>query len=384
MKFFIIAGEASGDLHASHLMRELIKVDRDCEFRYFGGDLMSQQGGKLLKHYREMAFMGLFPVLMNLRNIKRNFLLAEKELLDFNPDVLILVDYPGFNLRMAEFAKNHGIKVFYYISPKIWAWKTQRVHKIKRFVDEMFTIFPFESDFYQKYDYSVRYVGNPTVDELFRRPNQMETYSEFIAKNNLPGKPLIALLAGSRSHEIMRILPVMAKAARHFPQYHFVVAGAPSQSIALYNKILKGTSISVLFDQTYELLQQSKAALVASGTATLETAFLKVPQVVCYRVEAGRLGTWVKNYLVKIPFFSLINLIAGREIVKELFQEQCTPETVRAELSNILNDAQYRQTILNGYDQVLTILGGPGCAERAAGEIVELLKQNIREKDINK
>ena len=376
MKYFIIAGEASGDLHASHLMHELKKVDHTAAFCFFGGELMANEGGILLKHYREMAFMGLFPVLFNLHKIKKNFRLAEQKLLEFSPDVLILVDYPGFNLRMAEFAKARGMKVFYYISPKIWAWKTKRVHKVKRFVDEMFTIFPFESEFYRKYDYKVRFVGNPTIDELSKRPNQQETFAEFIAKNNLPDQPIIALLAGSRHHEVKRILPIMAAVARRFPEYQFVIAGVPSLFNQLYQKVLGETAIPVVFGQTYELLQQSAAALVASGTATLETAYLNIPQVVCYKVEAGRLGTWVKNQLIKIPYFSLVNLIANREIVKELFQQYCTPETVSAELKQILSDRSYRETMLTGYAEVMAELGGPGCAERAANEMFELL--NLR------
>jgi len=374
MKYFIIAGEASGDLHASHLMRELKKGDSSADFCYFGGELMAREGGTLLKHYREMAFMGFFPVIFNLHKIKRNFILAERKLLEFNPDVLILVDYPGFNLRMAEFAKSKGIKVFYYISPKIWAWKTKRVHKVKKFVDEMFTIFPFESEFYGKYGYKVRFVGNPTIDELSHRPNQQETFAEFIYKNKLPDKPIIALLAGSRRQEIKRILPVLATVSQRFAEYQFVIAGAPSQSQQLYTEVLGKTPIPVVFGQTYELLQQSTAALVASGTATLETAYINIPQVVCYRIEAGRLGTWVKDQLVKIPFISLVNLIANREIVKELFQQYCTPDSVSDELSKILNDSIYRDAMLAGYTEVLTELGGPGCAERAANEMIELLK----------
>ena len=374
MRYFIIAGEASGDLHASHLMRELKKVDGNACFTFFGGDLMASEGGTLLKHYREMAFMGLFPVIFNLHKIKRNFTLAEHKLLEFKPDVLILVDYPGFNLRMAEFAKANGIKVFYYISPKIWAWKTKRVHKVKKFVDEMFTIFPFESEFYGKYNYTVRFVGNPTIDELASRPNQQETFAEFILKNKLPNKPIIALLAGSRHHEIARILPVLANVSKQFTEYQFVIAGAPSQSQPLYTKVLGKTSIPVVFDQTYELLQQSTAALVASGTATLETAYINVPQVVCYRIEAGRLGTWVKDQLIKVPFISLVNLIAGREIVKELFQQYCTPKTVSEELNKILTDNNYRDSMLAGYTEVLAELGGTGCAERAAKEMIALLK----------
>ena len=376
MKYFIIAGEASGDLHASHLMRELKKGDSNACFTYFGGDLMAAEGGHLLKHYSEMAFMGLLPVLFNLHKIKRNFVLAEQKLLEFKPDVLILVDYPGFNLRMAEFAKLHRIKVFYYISPKIWAWKTKRVHKVKKFVDEMFTIFPFETEFYGKYNYPVRFVGNPTIDELAGRPNQEETFASFIKKNNLPDKPIIALLAGSRRQEIKRILPVLAIVSNRFKEYQFVIAGAPSHTLPLYTEVLGKYNIPVVFGQTYELLQQSTAALVASGTATLETAYLNIPQVVCYRIEAGRLGTWVKDQLVKIPFISLVNLIGGREIVKELFQQYCTPETVSAELNNILTDQVYRDKMLKGYAEVLEELGGPGCAERAAKEMIVLLKGN--------
>jgi len=375
MKYFIIAGEASGDLHASHLMRELKNRDGDAEFSFFGGDLMAHEGGTLLKHYREMAFMGLFPVIFNLHKIKRNFILAEQKLLEFKPDVLILVDYPGFNLRMAEFAKANGIKVFYYISPKIWAWKIRRVHKVKKFVDEMFTIFPFETAFYGKYDYKVRFVGNPTIDELAHRPNQEETFAEFILKNKLKDKPVIALLAGSRRQEIKRILPVLAIVSRRFSEYQFVIAGAPSQSQALYDEVLGKTAIPVVFGQTYELLKQSTAALVASGTATLETAYINIPQVVCYRIEAGRLGTWVKDQLVKIPFISLVNLIAGREIVKELFQQYCTPDTVSEELNKILTDRIYREAMLAGYAEVLADLGGPGCAERAASLMIELLSK---------
>lgn len=374
MKYFFIAGEASGDLHASHLMRELKKEDPQAEFRYFGGDLMEAEGGTLLKHYREMAYMGFIAVVRNLDKIKANFKLAEAELLAWKPDVLVLVDYPGFNLRMAKFAKEHNIRTFYYISPKIWAWKTKRVKKVKKFIDEMFTIFPFETEFYAKYDYPVRYVGNPTVDELAVRPNQDETFDAFVSRNQLSGKPLIALLAGSRKQEINNILPVMTDAAARFPEYEFVLAGAPSQPEEFYRKVLKGKEIPIVFNQTYELLQQSKAALVASGTATLETAVLNIPQVVCYKMELGKIARWGRPFLLKIPYFSLVNLIVDREIVTELFQDHCTVDTVSTELKKILDDKSYREKMLADYDEMRQRLGEPGCASRAANQMVELLK----------
>ena len=374
MKYFFIAGEASGDLHASHLMRELKKEDPQAEFLYFGGDLMEAEGGRLLKHYREMAYMGFITVVRNLDKIKANFKLAEEELLAWQPDVLILVDYPGFNLRMARFAKEHKIRTFYYISPKIWAWKTKRVKKVKKYIDEMFTIFPFETEFYAKYDYPVRYVGNPTVDELAVRPNQDETFDTFVSRNRLSGKPLVALLAGSRKQEISNILPVMAETASRFPEYEFVLAGAPSQTEDFYREVLNDRDIPVVFQQTYELLQQSQAALVTSGTATLETAVLNIPQVVCYKMELGKIARWGRPFLLKIPYFSLVNLIVDREIVTELFQDRCTVDTVSAELEQVLGNKAYREKMLSGYNEMRRRLGEPGCAVRAAREMVGLLK----------
>ena len=264
--------------------------------------------------------MGFFTVLLNLRQIKKNFSIAEKELIDFNPDVLILVDYPGFNFRMARFAKEHNIKTFYYISPKIWAWRSDRIKWVRKYVDEMFTIFPFEKDFYDKFDYKIRYVGNPTIDELAVRPNMDQSFQTFISENKLADKPIVALLAGSRKQEIQLILPVLAQVADSFPDYQFVIAGAPSLSPELYRKYMAGKDIPVIFGKTYELLQQSGAALVASGTATLETAVINVPQVVCYIMELGRFTSLLKRLFFKVQWFSLVNLIMDREIVKELFQ----------------------------------------------------------------
>jgi lipid-A-disaccharide synthase len=374
MKYFIIAGEASGDLHASHLMSELKKQDLNADFKYFGGDLMKAHGGSLLKHYSEMAFMGLVNVLKNLSKIKKNFRLAEKELLEYAPDVLILVDYPGFNLRMAAFAKKHGIKTFYYISPKIWAWNTRRVKKVKKFVDEMFTIFPFETDFYKKYNYPIHFVGNPTVDELIGRPNKDETFEQFIGRNDLPDKKVISLLAGSRKQEISSLLPIMAEVAENFSEYQFVIAGAPSQSADFYKKVLGDRQIPVVFDQTYELLQQSDAALVASGTATLEAAIINIPQAVCYKIEFGKFGKWlVRDVIMNVPYISLVNLILNREAVKELFQEACNVDSVSLELRKILDDKVYRGKMLDSYVEMKEKLGGEGSAERAAKKMIELL-----------
>jgi len=374
MRYFIIAGEASGDLHASFLMGGLKKKDPDAVFCFFGGDLMAEQGGTLLKHYREMAFMGFFTVLLNLKQIKINFKLAEEKLIDFQPDVLILVDYPGFNLRMARFAKAHQIKTFYYISPKIWAWKSGRVKWIQNYVDEVFTIFPFEKEFYDKHNYKIRYVGNPTVDELAVRPNRGQSLQEFIGENGLSDKPIVALLAGSRKQEIKLILPTLTSVAENFPDYQFVIAGAPSLPLSLYQENMKGANIPVLFGKTYELLQQSRAAVVASGTATLETAVINIPQVVCYIIELGRFTSLLRKYFLKITWISLVNLVMNKEIVKEFFQENCTPEAVSEELRKILEDTAYRNEMLENYKLMLAKLGPPGCADRAAEEMVGLLK----------
>ncbi len=374
MRYFIIAGEASGDLHASHLMAGIKKKDTDATFCFLGGDLMAEQGGVLLKHYRDMAFMGFFTVLMNLKQIKINFKMAEEKLLEFQPDVLILVDYPGFNFRMARFAKMHNIRTFYYISPKIWAWRPGRVKWILKYVDELFTIFPFEKAFYDKFNYKIRYVGNPTIDELAVRPNMEQTYREFIDENNLEDRPIVALLAGSRKQEINLILPVLTEVADLFPIYQFVIAGAPSLPLNLYQEHLKDRRIPVLFGKTYELLQQSRAAVVASGTATLETAVIKVPQVVCYIMELGRFTSLLKKLFLNIQWFSLVNLVMDKEIVREFFQERCKPEAVAAELRKILEDDAYREEMLQNYKLMLAKLGPPGCADRAAGEMVGLLR----------
>jgi len=288
MKYYLIAGEASGDLHGSNLMRELKLADPEAEFRYFGGDLMQNESGTLVKHYREMAFMGIVNVVLNLKTIGRNLKFCQKDLLEFQPDVVILIDYPGFNLRFAGFAKRHGFRVFYYISPKVWAWKEYRIKRIKAFVDELFTILPFETDYFKKHDIKVNYVGNPLMDSVAAFRKNALSKEEFTDQNNLDDRPIVALLSGSRKQEIKNTLPIMRKAAACYPEFQFVVAGVSTVEKKTYEKILGGFPIPVVYNQTYDLLNNAHSALVASGTATLETALFGVPQTVLYRVEGGR------------------------------------------------------------------------------------------------
>jgi len=375
MKYFIIAGEASGDLHASNLMRELRIADTQAEFCFLGGDLMQAQGGKMIKHYRDMAFMGIVAVLKNARTVLKNLSDCKQAITDFQPDVLILVDYPSFNLRMARFVKeNLNTKVYYYISPKLWAWKEYRIKEIKRYVDKMFTIFPFETAFYAKHNYDVEYVGNPTVDSICARPHQDQSFADFCAENKLPAKPIIAILAGSRKQEIVGCLPRMVDAGLRFPDYQVIIAGAPGIEADLYNSVLKGRNVSVVFGKTYELLQQSKAAVVNSGTATLETALIGTPEVVVYHVPLGRIGYFVKEMVVRVKFVSLVNIVAEKLIVKELLAHLFTVKNIAAELDLILNNTTYRQTMLQNYSIIKKALGEPGTAERAAKKMVELLR----------
>ena len=375
MRYFIIAGEASGDLHASNLMRELRIADTQAEFCFLGGDLMQAQGGKMIKHYRDMAFMGIVAVLKNARTVLKNLSDCKQAITDFRPDVLILVDYPSFNLRMARFVKeNLNTKVYYYISPKLWAWKEYRIKEIKRYVDKMFTIFPFETAFYAKHNYDVEYVGNPTVDSVCTRPHQDQSFADFCAENKLPTKPIIAILAGSRKQEIVGCLPRMVDAGLRFPDYQVIIAGAPGIEADLYNSVLKGRDVSVVFGKTYELLQQSKAAVVNSGTATLETALVGTPEVVVYHVPLGRIGYFVKEMVVRVKFVSLVNIVAEKLIVKELLAHLFTVKNIAAELDLILNNPTYRQTMLQNYSIIKKALGEPGTAERAAKKMVELLR----------
>lgn len=378
MKYFLVAGEASGDLHGSNLMKELKLADGNADFRFFGGELMQAVGGELVKHYREMAFMGFVNVLLNLKTIGRNLEICKLSMLEYQPDVIILIDYPGFNLRIAEFAKKNNIRVFYYISPKLWAWKAYRVRKIKAYVDEMFTIFPFETEFYKKYNYTVNYVGNPVLDAISEFRKNALSADEFLVKNNLDNRPVVALLAGSRVQEIKRTLPLMINIAKAFPQFQFVVAGVKSVDIELYNKYLLQSGIKLLFDQTYDILNNSHTALVASGTAALETALFNVPQTVIYRMEGGWPVDFVFRNLIfknRMAGVSLPNIIMKRLIISEFIQMKMTFENVKAEMEKLLFDESYREKIFTDYSRLKDLMGGSGSSKRAALKMTELLKQ---------
>lgn len=375
MRYYLIAGEASGDLHGSNLMKELKLADRDAEFRFFGGDLMLSVGGDLVKHYREMAFMGIVNVVLNIKTIKRNLDFCKTDLLEFQPDVLILIDYPGFNLHVAEFAKKNKIPVFYYISPKIWAWKEYRIKKIKAFVDEMFTIFPFETGFYKKHDFEVHYVGNPLMDSIAEFRKKAVPRNKFFRNNNLDDRPVVALLAGSRVQEIKNTLPLMVKVANYFPEFQFVVAGVPSVNKELYEKYLTGSGLKIIFDQTYNLLNNAHTALVASGTAALETALFNVPQTVIYKVEGGWLVDFImRNFVLKGVGVALPNIILNELIVVELIQKKMTLKNVKAEMRKLLYDEKYRQKIEKDYHRLKDVMGEPGCSKRAAQKMVDVLK----------
>lgn len=381
MKYYLIVGEASGDLHASNLMRELKLEDANAEFRFFGGDLMSAQGETRVKHYKDLAYMGFIPVLLHLRTIFANMKLCKEDIISYSPDVVILVDYPGFNLSIAKFVKTQTrIPVYYYISPKIWAWKEYRIKDIKKYIDELFSILPFEVDFFHGHQYPIHYVGNPTVDavETFRA-NHPEDFTSFTAENELAEKPIIALLAGSRKQEIKDNLPDMLKAASKFSGYQLVLAGAPGISSDYYQKYIQGVKVKIVFDQTYRLLQHSSAALVTSGTATLETALFRVPQVVCYHTPLGKVISFLKKKILKVKFISLVNLVAGKEIVRELVADTMTVENMQSELEAVLLDKVKRQQMLDEYDQMIHILGPSGASKKAASQMVELLRTAIKQ-----
>ena len=369
MKYYLIVGEASGDLHASHLMRALKDIDAEAEFRFFGGDLMTAVGGTRVRHYKELAYMGFIPVLLHLPTILRNMKMCKQDVVDWHPDCLILVDYPGFNLKIAEFVKSHtNIPVYYYISPKIWAWKEYRIKNIKRDVDQLFSILPFEADFFEKkHHYPIHYVGNPTADEV----------RAFLQSSPVANKePIIALLAGSRKQEIKDNLPAMLQAVKPYENnYQIVVAGAPGIEPSYYQQFMQGSQADIVFGQTYALLVKSHAALVTSGTATLETCLFGVPQVVCYKIPMPAVLGFLRRHFLKVKYVSLVNLVAGREVVKELL-EDFSVANIRSELQKILSGPD-RDRMLQGYQEVKQALGDEKAPDNAARLIVEtfLLRQ---------
>lgn len=371
MKYYIIAGEASGDLHGSNLMKAIFKKDPQAEIRFWGGDLMQQAGGTLVKHYRDLAFMGFAEVVMNLKTILNNIKLCKADISEFKPDAIIFIDYPGFNMRIAKWAKELGIPTHYYISPQIWAWKENRIKAIKRDVDFMYVILPFEKDFYEKkHGFPVKFVGHPLIDAIHNREHVDE--ASFRKEFSLDEKPIIALLPGSRKQEISKMLSEMLAVADDFPAYQFVIAGAPSQEYSFYEQFLKNKNVHFISNRTYDLLSIASAALVTSGTATLETALFKVPEVVCYK------GNWISYQIAKriitLKYISLVNLIMDKEVVTELIQSDCNPKRIKKELHKILETSQ-RERQLQDYEILEKKLGGIGASEKTAQLIVDKLKK---------
>ncbi len=371
MKYYIIAGEVSGDLHGANLVKELKKNDPAAEISCFGGDLMQREGANVRKHVRDLAFMGIIEVLMNIRTIKKNFSFCKNDILKFNPDVIIFIDYPGFNLKMAKFAKEKGYKTIYYISPKIWAWKTSRIKFIKNYVDLLLSILPFENDFYKKHGYTITYVGNPLMDAISTFKNQNQGNPSFLTVQDISDHPIVAVLPGSRKQEVEKILPEMMQVADKFPGYLFLVAGVSFLSPYIYEKhTSKRKNVRLIFDRTYDILSHSKAAIVASGTATLETALLNVPQVVCYKINS--LTYRIGKLFFYLQYFSLVNLIMNKEVVKELLQDNLSMD-IGKELDNLLNNRDYREKMLSEYSVLREKVGPAGASGKAAASIKEFL-----------
>jgi lipid-A-disaccharide synthase len=369
MKLYVIAGEASGDLHGSNLMKALLSENQEIEFRFWGGDQMAQVAGQPRKHIQDLAFMGFIEVVMNLPTILQNIKFCKKDILDFQPDALILIDYPGFNLRIAKWAKTNNIKVLYYISPQIWAWKQNRGHLIREVVDEMYCILPFEQNFYKKFKVDAQFVGHPLIDAIQNFKAHAFDKATFLSANKLDSRPILALLPGSRNQEIKIKLPLMLEAAAHFGEkYQIVIAAAPNKSAEFYAPFTKNTSVKIVFGETYHLLSSAHVALVTSGTATLETALFEVPQVVCYK------GSWISyqiaKRLIKVKYISLVNLILDHEVVKELIQNDCTPQKMTQELQKI-ESGKEREKMQSSYKSLISKLGGPGASERTAKHMLK-------------
>ena len=375
MKYFIIAGEPSGDLHGSNLLRSLIKADPDADISCWGGELMKEAGGKLLKHYRETAFMGVWEVLINIRKVKANFAECQSQIDTIKPDVVILIDYPAFNLRIAKYVKRLGIRVFYYISPKFWAWNEGRVKKIKKYVDRLYIIFPFEKAFFKKHGYDAIYLGNPLIDQTESWRREAGDRKTLLNSLGLVEKPVIALLAGSRLQEVKKVLPEMVSVANSLPDYQFVVAGMEHLQEQLYRDIIGPVPVNVIYGKTYEILSVSEAALVTSGTATLEAALFDVPQIVCYKTSS--LTYHLVKSVIKVRFISLVNLIMDREVVRELIQGGLNQLTLYRELQDILRTGHKHEIVRADYKQLRKILGDAGASARIASDMVDNLKSSV-------
>ncbi len=372
MKYYIIAGEKSGDLHAANLIKKIKNKDSFALFRGFGGDDMRNQGVEIIKHYKEMAFMGFLEVVKNLTSIFKNINLCKTDIAAFKPDVIILVDYPGFNMRIAEYAHKNNFKVFYYISPKIWAWNTKRAFKIKKFVDKMFVIFPFEAEFYKKFNYKVDYVGNPLLDSIA----QFKSSGNFYSQNNISSdKPIIAVLPGSRKQELQYILPQLKEVFNRFPDYQFIIGGVSTLNPSYYNILLEGLDIKIVYDQTYDLLSQAVAGLIKSGTSTLEAALFTLPQVVCYK--ASNFSYQIAKRLIKVKYISLVNLVADKKVVTELIQDDLNPTLITTELEKILPGKNERYIMEEEYKNLKLLLGNAGASEKAAILMVEYLEEKV-------
>lgn len=377
MKYYIIAGEASGDLHGANLIASLKKKDPRARIRAWGGNLMKKQGATLVKHYRDLAFMGFVEVLLHLRTILKNLSFCKNDILKFKPDAIILIDYPGFNMKIAKFAHKHNIKVYYYISPQVWAWKKRRVHTIKEVVDKMLVILPFEKDFYDQYNVDANFVGHPLLDELSKMKHVSK--DNFVRQNRLsPKKEIIALLPGSRKQEVTRMLGVMLEVVNMFPEYQFVIGCAPSLTESFYKSLIGNAKVNLVFNKTYQLLQVSSAALVTSGTATLETALLYVPEVVCYK--ANQLSYLIAKNLVKVKYISLVNLIMDKPVLKELIQNDLTSDNISEELKQLLTNHKRQRQLLDDYEELRYKLGNAGASNNAATIIIDDLKNKNKTK----
>ncbi|MDR2064173.1 MAG: lipid-A-disaccharide synthase [Prevotellaceae bacterium] len=378
MKYYIIAGEASGDLHGSNLMQELKQIDADAKFRFWGGDLMNSQDENLVRHYKDTAIIGFWEVVKKLRRILQNIRFCKQDILNYNPDVVILIDYPGFNFRIAEYAKSKGFHVFYYIAPKVWAWKESRVGKLRRFTDKLFVIFPFEVEYFKRWNMDVCYEGNPLVDLIDGHLANKKSFGDFIRHNDLPDKPIIAVLAGSRKQEVDYILPRVKKLVNDFPEYQFVLAAAPSIDSNIYRKHLPNYEMAIIYNQTYETLMQCSVALVASGTATLEAALLGARQTVCY--GGSEISYQIGKRLIKVKYISLVNLIMNKTVVKELIQHDMSVEKMKAELNGLLFDVVRRKQIVDDYTELSEMLGDKGSSYRIAKAMVDEINK-LKNKD---